>query len=144
MFLIDFYPDESPAFVCEKVAIELEIDRMTDMAVNEMMKTKNILYISRGQLKNHTSTVINFTLGVRYISQRVNMPLLRLLHQITNMYQNVKDTQNELREQQPVELLRRSKTNTSEQQQQQQHRAADGIKLSHQNSSGKCLFLRLG
>lgn len=27
------------------------------------------------------------------------MPLLRLLHQITNMYQNVKDAQNELREQ---------------------------------------------
>lgn len=30
---------------------------------------------------------------------QVNMPLLRLLHQITNMYQNVKDAQNELREQ---------------------------------------------
>lgn len=29
------------------------------------------------------------------------MPLLRLLHQITNMYQNVKEAQNELREQQP-------------------------------------------
>lgn len=27
------------------------------------------------------------------------MPLLRLLHQISNMYQNVKNTQNELREQ---------------------------------------------
>lgn len=101
------------------------------MAVNEMMRTKNVLYISRGQLKNHTSTVINFTIGtshdslsllqssnpiisgVRYISQRVNMPLLRLLHQISNMYQNVKDTQNELREQQPVEI-RRPKTCSSE------------------------------
>lgn len=29
------------------------------------------------------------------------MPLLRLLHQISNMYQNVKETQSELREQQP-------------------------------------------
>lgn len=29
------------------------------------------------------------------------MPLLRLLHQITNMYQNVKDTQSELKEQEP-------------------------------------------
>jgi hypothetical protein len=105
--------DESPAFVCEKVSVELEIDRMTDMAVNEMMKTKNVLYISRGQLKNHTSTVINFTIGVRYISQRVNMPLLRLLHQISNMYQNVKDTQNELREQHPVEI-RRPKTSASD------------------------------
>lgn len=34
------------------------------------------------------------------------MPLLRLLHQISNMYQNVKDTQNELREQQPSEARR--------------------------------------
>ncbi|KAJ8916684.1 hypothetical protein NQ315_000329 [Exocentrus adspersus] len=110
---IDINTDESPAFVCERIAVELEIDRMTDMAVSEMMKTKNVLYISRGQLKNHTSTVINFTIGVRYIHQRVNMPLLRLLHQISNMYQNVKDTQNELREQQPVEV-RRSKTSASD------------------------------
>jgi hypothetical protein len=32
---------------------------------------------------------------------QVNMPLLRLLHQISNMYQNVKETQMELKEQQP-------------------------------------------
>lgn len=57
----NFFPDESPAFVCEKVCVELSVNRMTDMVVNEMMKTKNVLYISRGQLKNHTSTVINFT-----------------------------------------------------------------------------------
>ncbi|XP_063925143.1 bridge-like lipid transfer protein family member 1 isoform X3 [Zophobas morio] len=120
---IEVNANESPAFVCEKVSVELEIDRMTDMAVNEMMKTKNVLYISRGQLKNHTSTVINFTIGVRYISQRVNMPLLRLLHQITNMYQNVKDTQNELREQQPVEI-RRPKTS-----------ASDHIDIKHHHSS---------
>ena len=31
------------------------------------------------------------------------MPLLRLLHQITTMYQNVRETQMELREQRPVQ-----------------------------------------
>lgn len=36
------------------------------------------------------------------------MPLLRLLNQITNMYQNVKDTQTELREQQPHQYLSRT------------------------------------
>lgn len=37
------------------------------------------------------------------------MPLLRLLNQITNMYQNVKDTQTELREeQQPHPYLTRT------------------------------------
>ncbi|KAF7285801.1 hypothetical protein GWI33_009982 [Rhynchophorus ferrugineus] len=113
--------DESPAFVCEKVLVELEIDRMTDMAVNDLMKTKNVLYISRGQLKNHTSTAINFTIGVRYIHQRVNMPLLRLLHQISNMYQNVKDTQNELREQQPTVEIRRPKTSASDHNEQKHH-----------------------
>lgn len=60
---IEITGDESPAFVCEKVGVELEIERMTDMAVNEMIRTKHVLYISRGQLKNHTSTVINFTIG---------------------------------------------------------------------------------
>uniref|UniRef100_A0A6P7G1L5 Transmembrane protein KIAA1109 homolog isoform X3 n=1 Tax=Diabrotica virgifera virgifera TaxID=50390 RepID=A0A6P7G1L5_DIAVI len=120
---IEVNADESPSFVCEKIGVELEIDRMTDMAVNEMMKTRNVLYISRGQLKNHTSTVINFTIGVRYIHQRVNMPLLRLLHQISNMYQNVKDTQNELREQQPVEI-RRPKTS-----------ASDNVDIKHHSSN---------
>lgn len=32
------------------------------------------------------------------------MPLLRLLHQISNMYQNVKDTQSELKEQEPPDM----------------------------------------
>jgi len=39
---------------------------------------------------------------------QVNMPLLRLLNQITNMYQNVKDTQTELREQQPHPYVSRT------------------------------------
>lgn len=104
---------------------------MTDMAVNEMMKTKNVLYISRGQLKNHTSTVINFTIAVRYIHQRVNMPLLRLLHQISNMYQNVKDTQNELREQHPVDI-RRPKTS-----------ASDHADIKHHSSSKEFYIITL-
>jgi len=33
------------------------------------------------------------------------MPLLRLLHQITTMIQNVRETQLELREQRPVEKV---------------------------------------
>lgn len=139
--------DESPAFVCEKVSVELELERMTDMAVDDMIKTKNVLYISRGQLKNHTSTVLNFNiglcvnqinllvvvrtvLGVRYISQRVNMPLLRLLHQISNMYQNVKDTQNELREQQPMETTR-PKTS-----------ASDNVDIKIHSSSGFICYKR--
>ncbi|GAB0095271.1 Protein KIAA1109 [Sergentomyia squamirostris] len=90
-------PPETPAFLCERVGIEIEVLKMTDGFPDDA--NPNMLYLSRGQLKKHTSTVINFSLNIRYISQQVNMPLLRLLHQITNMYQNVKEAQNELREQ---------------------------------------------
>lgn len=49
--------------MCEKVSVEVEVDRKADMTVNDMIKTKNVLYISRGQLKKHTSTILNFTIG---------------------------------------------------------------------------------
>ncbi|XP_055600491.1 bridge-like lipid transfer protein family member 1 isoform X3 [Uranotaenia lowii] len=90
-------PTEQPAFLCEHVGVELELLKMTDGFPDDAKH--HMLYVSRGQLKKHTSTVINFSLDVRYLSQQVNMPLLRLLHQISNMYQNVKAAQNELREQ---------------------------------------------
>ncbi|XP_058456070.1 bridge-like lipid transfer protein family member 1 isoform X4 [Malaya genurostris] len=89
-------PAEQPSFLCEHVGVELELMKMTDGFPDDAKQ--HMLYVSRGQLKKHTSTVINFSLNVKYLSQQVNMPLLRLLHQITNMYQNVKDAQNELRD----------------------------------------------
>lgn len=91
-------PIDQPAFLCERVGVELEVSKVTDGFADDI-RPANMLYMSRGQIKNHTSTVINFSLNVRYISQQVNMPLLRLLHQISNMYQNVKEAQEELREQ---------------------------------------------
>lgn len=91
-------PEDQPAFLCERVGVELEVTKITDGFADDI-RPANMLYMSRGQIKNHTSTVINFSLNVRYISQQVNMPLLRLLHQITNMYQNVKEAQDELKEQ---------------------------------------------
>ncbi|KAJ0182155.1 hypothetical protein K1T71_002877 [Dendrolimus kikuchii] len=92
-------PSETPAFVCEKVSIDVDLKKVADMAVDDLIQRQNVLYISRGQLKKHISTMLNFNISVRFISQQVNMPLLRLLHQISNMYQNVKETQIELRSQ---------------------------------------------
>ncbi|XP_058820213.1 bridge-like lipid transfer protein family member 1 isoform X3 [Topomyia yanbarensis] len=89
-------PTEQPAFLCEHVGVELELMKMTDGFPDDAKQ--HMLYVSKGQLKKHTSTVINFSLNVKHLSQQVNMPLLRLLHQITNMYQNVKAAQNELRD----------------------------------------------
>ncbi|KAK2588447.1 hypothetical protein KPH14_004440 [Odynerus spinipes] len=99
-FYLDI-PPETPAFLCEKIGVDIDVKKMADMTVDDMIQKQNVLYISRGQLKKHTSTVVNFSLNIRYISQQVNMPLLRLLHQISNMYQNVKETQMELKEQHP-------------------------------------------
>lgn len=86
--------EELPAFLCERVGVELEVLKVTDGLTDD--NKPNALYVSRGQLKKLTSTMINFSFNVRHISASVNMPLLRLLHQITNMYQNVKDAQDEL------------------------------------------------
>lgn len=90
---------EMPAFVCERIGLEVDVKKLADMTVDDMIQKQNVLYISRGQLKKHTSTRLNFGINVHYISQQVNMPLLRLLYQISSMYQNVKDTQMELKEQ---------------------------------------------
>ncbi|XP_039764683.1 transmembrane protein KIAA1109 homolog isoform X1 [Pararge aegeria] len=92
-------PSETPAFLCEKISIDVDLKKVADMAVDDLIQRQNVLYISRGQLKKHISTMLNFNISIRFISQQVNMPLLRLLHQISNMYQNVKDTQSELRTQ---------------------------------------------
>ncbi|XP_059220168.1 bridge-like lipid transfer protein family member 1 isoform X9 [Stomoxys calcitrans] len=88
---------DTPLFLCERVGIELEVLKMSDGMVDQARQ--NVIYMSRRQMKKHTSTVINFSINIRFISQQVNMPLLRLLHQITNMYQNVKDAQNEFHDQ---------------------------------------------
>ncbi|XP_030565020.1 transmembrane protein KIAA1109 homolog isoform X2 [Drosophila novamexicana] len=97
---------DTPLFLCERVGVELEVLKMSDGMVDQARQ--NVIYMSRRQLKKHTSTVINFSLNVRFISQQVNMPLLRLLHQICNMYQNVKDAQNEFHEH--PELSKKSHT----------------------------------
>lgn len=88
-----------PAFICERIGVEVDVKKLADMTVDDLIQKQNVLYISRGQLKKHTTTKLNFSINIHYISQQVNMPLLRLLHQISSMYQNVKDTQMELKEQ---------------------------------------------
>lgn len=70
-------PEETPAFLCERVGVELEVLKMTDGLTDD--NRQNVLYVSRGQLKKHTSTVINSSFNVRYISQQVMHSFERLL-----------------------------------------------------------------
>lgn len=62
--------EEMPAFLCERVGVELEVLKVTDGLTDD--NKPNALYVSRGQLKKLTSTVINFSFNVRYISQQVS------------------------------------------------------------------------
>ena len=71
---------------------------MTDKHSKERMP----LYMSRAQLKRHTSSYVCFSLDIYNISPKVNMPLLRLLNQIATMHQNVKSTNEELKEKKPM------------------------------------------
>ena len=66
------------------------------MTVSDIIRSRHVLYISNSQIKKHSSLALNFSVSVKQISQQVNMPLLRLLKQINNMYENVKEKQNEL------------------------------------------------
>ncbi|RWS28252.1 hypothetical protein B4U80_06054, partial [Leptotrombidium deliense] len=46
---------------------------------------------------NELTTVVNFSVDVQHIVQRVNLPLLRLLHQFATMYENIIETRLEMR-----------------------------------------------
>lgn len=78
-------PEELPAFLCERVGVELEVLKVTDGLSDD--NKPNALYVSRGQLKKLTSTMINFSFNVRYISQQVCGPT-RLCYELLRSYQN--------------------------------------------------------
>lgn len=61
---------DTPLFLCERVGIELEVLKMSDGMVDHARQ--HVIYMSRRQLKKHTSTVINFSLNIRFISQQVS------------------------------------------------------------------------
>lgn len=67
-------PPEAPAFVCEKIWLELDISRRTDTGLVEDLgrQRRNTLYVSRGQLKKHSTTALNISVSIRYISQQVS------------------------------------------------------------------------
>ena len=88
-----------PAFLCQKASLDLDVSKMADNSWSGPA-----LFVSRSALKRHMSTVVQFSLDVNYVSQQVNMPLLRLLHQITSMYKNAKQTQKGLRDKRPSAL----------------------------------------
>ncbi len=71
-------PSEIPAFLCEIVSLECDVKRVADMTVVEDLsrQRRNMLYVSRGQLKKHSNTALNVSVSVKNISQQV--PVIHL------------------------------------------------------------------
>lgn len=67
---------EIPAFLCERVSLECDVRRVADMTVVEDLsrQRRNMLYVSRGQLKKHSNTALNVSVSAHYISQQVSLP----------------------------------------------------------------------
>ena len=65
---------EIPAFLCERVNLECDVRRVADMTVVEDLsrQRRNMLYVSRGQLKKHSNTALNVSVSAHYISQQVS------------------------------------------------------------------------
>ena len=97
-------PDSTtPAFICQKIGLHVDFKKITDILKGEKLSKNRVLplYVSRNQLKRHTSSFATFSIEIDSISQTVNMPLLRLLNQIVTMHLNVKEMSEELKEKKP-------------------------------------------
>lgn len=84
---LDILP-EVPAFLCDRVSIECDVRRSADMTVVDDIRRqrRNMLYLSRGQLKKHSNTSFNICVSVRYISQQVNILEIIIFLYILNVF----------------------------------------------------------
>ncbi|XP_077518913.1 transmembrane protein KIAA1109 homolog tweek [Amblyomma americanum] len=64
---------DTPALVCDRLTLELDMRH-----------------------PGSPGTCAHIAVDMQYVAQQVNMPLLRLLHQFSSMYENVKETRLEL------------------------------------------------
>ncbi|CAM1304937.1 KIAA1109 (predicted) [Pycnogonum litorale] len=94
---------DQAAFLCDKLNFELELREisdfeksLTDENSSDRHGVKPIQQMMYDFGKKLT-TVVNFDVNIHFVAQQVNMPLLRLLHQFSTMYQNVRETQHELK-----------------------------------------------
>lgn len=101
-FFIDTSMD-TPTFICDKFSIDMELrealNKRTSNINNDAILTSPALLLIPNSSMH--STVINFTIDINFVAQQVNMPLLRLLHQFSTMYENIKETRLELKANRP-------------------------------------------
>ena len=108
-------PPEVPAFLCERMAIEIEVKQVSDA---RLCYPRAAGFLGQAFWKPQRTTALNFSLSVGYLAQQVNMPLLRLLHQLSSVYVNAKATQVNQRS---CRRLLVDRTSVIDDSQQQQH-----------------------
>lgn len=62
---------EVPAFLCEHVELEIDVSKVTDDS-REWVNHQPTLFVSRSALKQHTSTMVHFSLNINDIAQQVS------------------------------------------------------------------------
>lgn len=93
---------DAAAFICDNLSVEVDLRKVKDFektsgaTANDDDKICPIVIIGPEGL-NQFTTVSNFTIGINHIIQRVNLPLLRLLHQFAAVYENVKQNRLEMK-----------------------------------------------
>lgn len=95
---------EKPAFNCDHLSIELDLRKVKDydkqsrdkhVEIDKKTNKVSVVIVGPDGL-NQITTLANFTVDISCISQRVKMPLVRLLHQFAAMYDSVKETRSNL------------------------------------------------
>uniref|UniRef100_T1KK05 Bridge-like lipid transfer protein family member 1 C-terminal domain-containing protein n=1 Tax=Tetranychus urticae TaxID=32264 RepID=T1KK05_TETUR len=115
---------ETSAFICDGLAVGLDLRKVKDTmsagepSVNDASSVPHssvphptgmddktsehdenvpIVIVGPDGGINEITTTINFSVDVHQIIQRVNLPLLRLLHQVASMCESIKETREELK-----------------------------------------------
>lgn len=101
-FFIDTSMD-TPTFICDKFSIELELRETRNFEKKDEtdIQYAHAAFLLGTKSLKQITTIVNFNIVVNFIAQQVNMPLLRLLHQFSTMYENVKETRLELKANRP-------------------------------------------
>lgn len=101
--------NEPSAFECDSLSVGLNLRKVKDFKSNaadssitsnnnqqfkqnETEKIPIIIVGPEGGGLSEVTTIVNFNIETDRITQRVNLPLLRLIHQVASVFENVKET----------------------------------------------------
>lgn len=94
--------DEMPAFLCQDFCVSVGMKDVIDFEskeAGEPFDPNCQLNFAMHKLEAKPTTLqVNFTINCNSVTQHVDMPLLRLIHQFVTMAENVEETRNELKQ----------------------------------------------